>query len=373
MITAMIPIPRSGLNISKVVLWGASLGILGGAMVGCKDSPAIPSPSAAKQDNEVVVYTALDRAFSEPLLNDFARQTGIKVLPVYDTESTKTIGLVNRIRSESGRPRCDVFWNNEILNTLQLKSEGLLQPCRPGEAENYPAEFRDPDGCWYGFAARARVFLVNTSLVPTTNQPGSIYDLANAHWQGRAGIAKPLFGSTASHVACLFAQLGNEPARRLLAAIKANQIQILSGNKACAEMVGRGELAWALTDTDDAVSEMDSGKPVRIVFPDTKAITTTTPAMPPMGTLLLPNTLSVIKGAPHPEAAQRLIDYLLSAKVEARLAFGESAQIPLHRYTPAVSRVCQDRSALRWMDVDFATAANKFSDAARFIEQEFLR
>ena len=68
----------------------------------------------------VVIYSSLDRTFSEPILLEFERKTGIDVQVVYDTESTKSVGLANRIRAERRRPRCDVFWNNEILNTLLL-------------------------------------------------------------------------------------------------------------------------------------------------------------------------------------------------------------------------------------------------------------
>lgn len=357
--------------------------------------------SAPTPATEVVVYTALDREFSEPLLNDFTARTGIKVRAAYDTESTKTVGLVNRIRAEAHRPRCDVFWNNEILNTLRLKSEGLLQPCvpPPPQAQYYPAQYRDADGCWFGFAARARVLIVNTNLVRPAQSggdgpalhvlPDSIYDLADPKWRGRTGIAKPLFGTTASHVACLFAKLGPDDARRLLASFKANDIQIASGNKSCAQMVSAGVLAFGLTDTDDAIIEREAGKPVAIVFPDGAApVRPAVPAAsrsaadgaapaasapaPGMGTLLLPNTLAVIKGAPHPSAAAKLIDFLLSPEVEARLAAGPSAQIPLNSRCTAVSRVCK-LSDLHPMEVDFAAAAAQFSAAAAYVEAEFLK
>src|SRR5512140_3378450 len=91
------------------------------------------SPTSAPA-GEVVVYTALDREFSEPILEKFKGLTGIQTVVVYDTEAAKTIGLVNRIRGEAKRPRCDVFWNNELLNTLRLKSEGLLARCGPPQA-----------------------------------------------------------------------------------------------------------------------------------------------------------------------------------------------------------------------------------------------
>lgn len=221
-----------------------------------------------KDDQVVVVYTALDRGFAEPILQGFAAATGIKVLAQYDTESTKTIGLVNRIRAERSRPRCDVFWNNEIVNTIRLKQEGLLEPCWPSEASNYPERYRDPAGYWYGFAARARVFIVNTELVPSDAIPQSIFDLADPRYKGRVGIAKPLFGTTASHIACLFAALGEEQAESFLSRLKQNDVQILAGNKTCATEVAAGRLAFALTDTDDAIIELESGKPVEIVYPD---------------------------------------------------------------------------------------------------------
>ncbi len=346
---------RRGLSCSllaAVLAWSA----------GCDRSGPAATQSAAPAGT-VVVYTALDRQFSEPILRAFTERTGINVEAVYDTESTKTVGLANRIRAEAKRPRCDVFWNNEILNTLRLKQEGLLQPCRPPEADNYPPTVRDPDGYWYGFAARARVILVNTELVPVEALPQSIRDLADSRWAGRAGIAKPLFGTTASHVASLFAVLGPEAARDLLLAWKANRVQVLSGNKTCAEAVGAGRLALGLTDTDDAMIEVQAGRPVRIVLPDA--------APGRMGTLLLPNTLAVVKGAPNPAGAAKLIDYLLSPEVEALLAASPSAQIPLNSRTAARSRV-PGLEALRPMQVDFAAAAQQFSAAADFVQREFL-
>ena len=332
------------------------------------ESASAPQPdtiSAAepKDEGEVVIYTALDRQFSEPILNDFTAKTGIEVRAAYDTESTKTVGLVSRIRSEANRPRCDVFWNNEILNTLRLEEEGLLQPCHPPQGQHYPQQYRDPDGYWYGFAARARVIIVNTNLVPEDEMPLSINDLVNPQWTGKIGIAKPLFGTTASHVACLFALLGEQAARELLVSFKANDIVVAAGNKTCAVMVGRGQLAFGLTDTDDALIELEEGKPVRIVFPDARK--------GEMGTLLLPNTLAVIKGAPHPVAAEKLINYLLSPEVEARLAEGPSGQIPLHPQTAVQSRVVK-LADIQQMKVDFAEAAKAFERAAEFIKEKFL-
>ncbi len=79
----------------------------------------------ARAGDTVVVYSSLDREFSEPVLKAYGEQTKIRVLPKFDVESTKTVGLTNLIIAESRRPRCDLFWNNEILNTLAPQGAGF--------------------------------------------------------------------------------------------------------------------------------------------------------------------------------------------------------------------------------------------------------
>ncbi len=316
------------------------------------------------ESSEVVVYVALDREFSEPILNDFAQSTQVKVRAKYDVESTKTVGLATAITAEQARPRCDVFWNNEILHTLRLAEAGLCEAYLSPLAKDYPPEFQAPDGTWHGFAARARVLLVNTDLVPPDTLPRSIYDLADSRWRGRIGIAKPLFGTTASHAACLFAAWGEDRARTYFESLTANEVQILSGNKQVARSVASGALAFGLTDTDDAIIEVDAGHPVVIVYPDQGA--------DQPGTLFLPNTLAIIRDCPHPQQARRLVDYLLAPGVEDRLAVGASAQIPLGSRATATARVETPRT-IKAMQVDFAEAARVWSVARDWLRDNFAQ
>src|SRR4051794_33417201 len=104
-------------------------------------SGCIPSYPDARDQGTVIVYTALDREFSEPVLKAYEQRTGVRVLPKFDVESTKTVGLTNLIIAEARHPRCDLFWNNEILNTLRLKQKGLLTPFRPKNADELPDTF----------------------------------------------------------------------------------------------------------------------------------------------------------------------------------------------------------------------------------------
>ena len=315
-----------------------------------------------KEPVEVVVYAALDSEFSEPIFQDFTAETGIAVAPKFDTEATKTVGLAQAIMAEKKRPRCDVFWNNEILNTLRLRQKDLLAAYQSPLAESYPAMYHSSDGHWHGFAARARVLIVNTDLVAEEPRPDSIHDLAAPKWRGRAGIAKPLFGTTATHAACLFAHWGEDQAKEYFRKLKANEVQIMSGNKQVALSVAAGRLAFGMTDTDDAIIELEKGLPVAIVYPDQ--------GEDGLGTLFIPNTLAIIKGSPNPEAAKRLVDYLLSPGVEEKLAAGPSAQIPLSLEADSDVRV-ETPKTIKAMPVDFEAAADCWDNAAKFIRDEF--
>ncbi len=290
--------------------------------------------------DEVVVYSSLDREFSEPILNAYQQSTGTVLRSKFDVEATKTVGLTNLIIAESRRPRCDLFWNNEILNTLRLKEKGLLAPFHPSRAADIPATFKDKDGMWYGFAARARIIIVNTKLVDEASRPKGIKDLLDPKWKGKIGIAKPLFGTTATHAACLFAAWGDQKARAYYRDLKANGVQVFSGNKQVATAVGQGQIAFGMTDTDDAMGEIDAASPVVIIYPDR--------GKGDIGTLFIPNTLAIMKGSPHQQAAVALADHLLTPAIESTLAQGPSAQIPLAQEHRSAHGWKHPKPSTRW-------------------------
>jgi iron(III) transport system substrate-binding protein len=319
-------------------------------------------PSGPAATREVVVYCALDRLHAEPVLEAFAARSGIAVRPKWDAEATKTTGLVEAIRAERDRPRCDVFWNNEVGQSIALAREGLLAPYASPAAEGLPSNARDPQGRWTGFAARARVLIVNTDLVPADGGPTSFRDLADPRWKGRVGIAGPLFGTTATHAAALFAALGADEARAWFRALRKNDVVVCAGNAAVKDKVAAGELAFGLTDSDDVNLALEAKAPVRVVFPDQ--------ADGAPGTLLIPNSVAVIAGAPHEAEARALVDHLLSPEVEAALAASRSAQVPLRAGT---ARPAWIPSTLRTLPVTWEQVADSFEAARVFVRDEFLK
>ena len=67
----------------------------------------------SSKQQEVVVYVSEDQVFSEPILKDFERETGITVKPVFDTEESKSTGVMNRLIAEKDNAQADVYWANE--------------------------------------------------------------------------------------------------------------------------------------------------------------------------------------------------------------------------------------------------------------------
>src|SRR5262245_48325351 len=94
--------------------------------------------SGCRSRRRVVLYCSQDRDFAVPALEQFTRGSGVEVSPKFDSEANKSVGLYEEIVAEGDHPRCDVFWNNEILNTLRLQKQGLLEPYDSPAARPYP-------------------------------------------------------------------------------------------------------------------------------------------------------------------------------------------------------------------------------------------
>jgi iron(III) transport system substrate-binding protein len=316
------------------------------ALAGCRGSD--PGPQTPRT---VTIYVSTDRVFSEPVLRAYERQSGVTVNAVYDTEETKSTGLANRLLAEQARPQADVFWSNEPVRTLVLKSRKALAPYRSSNAKGIPAALVDAEGYWTGFSARIRVIAYNTTLVTAADAPKSVFDLADPRWRGQVAIADPRFGSTSFHVAALYAAAGDERMDAFFRQLKANDVKIVDGNSVVRDLVARGEVKIGLTDTDDVNVAIEDRQPIAMVLPDAAGL----------GVPVMPNMVSLIANAPHREEGQRLIDYLLSGDVEQQLARSEAVQIPLHTGVPGPRNI-PAIDTFRPMTLDFTKAAQRVED-----------
>ncbi len=221
---------------------------------------------------DVVAYASVDQVFSEPVFQAFEAETGSHVCAVFDTEETKSTGVLNRILAEAAGPRADVFWSGNPIRPFVLIDRGLVEPHASQPAAEIPAIFKAGDGTWTGLDARARVLLVNTEKLGVRGAPNSIDDLADPRFVGEAAIANPLFGTTTVHFAAVASRWGEEEARAFLDRLRRNEVRIASSNGEVRRLVASGEVTFGLTDTDDARAAVSSARPSRSSIP-TRSLT----------------------------------------------------------------------------------------------------
>lgn len=323
------------------------------ACCGCSH-PAAP--------REVVVYVAVDRKDAEPILKQFERQTGIQVRAMYDAEAAKTTGLVTRLVAEAKRPRCDVFWNNEVVQTLLLAERGLLDSYRSPGAEGIPDRLRDPADRWTGIATRTRVIVYNTALVEPSDAPRTLQELGDVKWKGKVAVANPMFGTTRTHIAALYAGWGQRETQAWLRRLLENDVRIVDGNAMVKNLVARASpdaspILVGLTDTDDVRSGQSDGEPIGFVYPDQAS----------EGAFVIPTTVCLIKHSPNQDTARALIDFLVSRDVEAALTADGTG------YAPVRSTESSSEPPPRAFDVSYSKLLEHLGSSTEWTSQHFHR
>ncbi len=109
---------------------------------------------------------------------------------------------------------------------------------------------------------------------------------------------------------------GEDKYIRFLKSLKNNKVALVPGNSNVRDAVARGRYAFGLTDTDDVNVALRQKKPVKMIYPDQDS----------GGAFAIFHTVSKIAESPNPNTAQKLIDYLLSKKVESDLIASGAVQ-----------------------------------------------
>ena len=243
----------------------------------------------SKRDS-LTIYTSQDQVYAEPILRDFEKQSGIKIRAIYDSEAVKTVGLVNRLIFEKNNPQCDLFWNNEELRTRQLATKGVLNTSMRIEA----------------FGTRTRQWVWNTNQISMASIPKNLFTLTNAHWRSKVAIALPLFGSTSTHFQILRQKWGKERWEQWCRGLIANDVITVDGNSVVVQLVGRGEVALGITDSDDIRAGLKNQLPIagKSIVEDG---------------FIIRNSIGYIAGSPFQNLSKRLAEYLQSNSVKDSL------------------------------------------------------
>ena len=260
---------------------------------------AWPPPAAAQP---LTVYSGRGEKFTRPVIEAFAKHTGIKVR----LQTGASGALLAKLQVEGERSPADVFVTNYVGVLEEARRQGLLAPVTAPELSRIGPEFRAEDDTWVAFSARLRVIVYNTDAI----QPGavtSLMDLADPKWRGQVGTVTSGNQSFIGGLSALYASQGEAATETFLRGLKANsEGQVLPKHTPVVSAVAAGQFPLGYVNHYYYYRHKakDPDAPVGILIPDQLD--------GQMGAVVTVAGAGILKAAPNPDAAQKFMAFLVS-------------------------------------------------------------
>jgi iron(III) transport system substrate-binding protein len=274
-------------------------------------SPGLPSPTTGdsaspspEHEGRVVVYSGRSEELVGPILAQFEEATGIRVEVRYGD----TAELAATILEEGANSPADLFFGQDAGALGALGAEGRLAALPQDLLGLVDPRFRSQAGEWVGVTGRARVLAYDTRDLDASDLPASILDLTDPKWRGRIGWV-PTNASFQAFVTGLRQLRGDEAARAWLEGMLANEPRVYEKNGQALEAVRAGEVDAALINhyyLFQAQQSSGEAYPVEDHF-----FTGGDP-----GALVNVAGVGILDTAARPEAARRLVKFLLSTEAQ---------------------------------------------------------
>lgn len=277
------------------------------------------STSVLAQEKVLNLYTARHYQTDDALYANFTKQTGIKVNRIEGQEDP----LLERIRSEGANSPADVFITVDIGRLWRAQQAGVFAPVKSPVLESrIPANFRDPNGEWFGFSARARVIAYNKTAV----KPGDIRryeDLADPKWKGRLCTRSSGHVYNLSLISSLIAHNGEAATERWAQGVVANLARTPKGGDTDQlKAVAAGECDIAIANTYYIARLMKSTKPEDKAVADKLGVVW--PNQDSQGVHMNISGGGMLKHAPNKDSAVKFLEYLASDQAQAYFADGNN-------------------------------------------------
>jgi len=263
--------------------------------------------SAAHAQGEVNVYSYREGKLIQPLFDAFTKDTGIKVNVV-----SASSGLEKRIATEGANSPADVLLTVDIGRLAAAANAGVTQPIKSAELDKVvPAQYRDPNGNWYGISMRARVVYASKDRVKDTAL--TYEDLADPKWKGKVCIRSGQHIYNNAMIAAYIEKHGEAKAEEWVRGLKANLARKAAG--------GDRETA---RDVAAGVCDLGVGNtyywPLMLANPKQKEWADATRVILPTfqggGTHVNLSGVVLAKHAPNKANAMKLIEWLVGEKAQ---------------------------------------------------------
>jgi iron(III) transport system substrate-binding protein len=296
----------------------------------------------ARSAEQLTLYCSPQIEWCEVMIREFQKATGIEVAMTRKS-SGETFA---QIKAEASNPRGDVWWGGTGDPHLQAAEEGLTEVYQsPMLDQLHPWARSQAEASGYrtvGIYAGALGFGYNSELLAERSMPTPACwsDLLKPEFAGEVQVANPNSSGTAYTLLATMVQImGEDEAFTYLNDLHRNVNQYTKSGSAPIKAAARGETTVGITFLHDVVTQIVEGFPVEAVAPCE-------------GTGYEIGSMSIIKGAPHPESAKKWYDWALSPEAQALAAEAQAYQVPSNVNVEPPPRA-PDFDTIKLIDYDF--------------------
>ncbi len=310
----------------------------------------------------ITLFTGRKNATEQEVIKDFEASTGIKVIIV----DGKPEELIEKIAASGDEPEADLFMTVDGGTLEYAKEQGIFQKTQSSEIEKaLLPSLRDTDNAWVGVTTRARVIVYAKDRVDPA-ELSSYLDLASPSWKGKVLVRSSDALYNRSLAASLISCYGEEKVRDWAEGLVANFAREPKGNdrdQAKAVREGIGDIAIMNTyyignmlKSKDA-EEVEAAQAVGVFFPDQAEA----------GTHINICGIGLVKGAKNPDAAIKLVEYLLSVPAQEKLSLGNS-EFPVNPKAKK-SPLLESWGAFKSQKIDFAELSKNKEKATAILKE----
>jgi iron(III) transport system substrate-binding protein len=261
------------------------------------DQKEILKDEAILEQNTIVVYSGRGEALVGELFEKIEDELKLDIEVQYGS----TPEMVTRLLTEASQSPADIIFAQDSGHLGALTKQGRLATLSPSLLENVDSRFQAKDGTWIGTSGRLRVLVYDSAKYTEDQLPTSLKDLADPKWKGALGWA-PGNGSFQAHVSALRHLWGETETKEWLEGVIANEPKRFPKNSPQVKAANDGELGIGWVNHYYLHRLDPNGRTaVNYSFPDVDG-----------GNILMLAGVGVRKDSPNTEAAEKIIEYLVS-------------------------------------------------------------
>lgn len=302
--------------------------------------------SETDNPNSLIIFTSHRKEVYEPIIKEFQERTGIWVYVKF----AGTIELFEKIKDGE---TADVFFGGGADSHYIY--EELLEAYEVLDSDNINPEFISEDNIYTPFSALPIVFTHNTNVLD--KPPYSWEELCSQSWKNQIAFADPsVSGSASTALSTMIFALGDSPWQKADIFFANMENSFLESSSLVMDSVSEGYLPLGITLEEYVIREIRKGKNISVIYPTD-------------GTSVVPDAVSLVKNAPHPDNAKQFIDFLLSKDVQRNLFIDTGRRSVRSDIIPPAELI--PLSEIKKVNYDFNEAKNfRESILARIVKSE---